>query len=905
MESVLLFISTLAAISESTAFDLDSSYYRYEPMPYDTALDTAGTVPAVDSAAATETTLRISGAKDFSFDVKQGFNQGLKVDIAGEVEGVKVEGNLSDKAAPSSTVRLSEVERVSLRVSTSNFTGGLGNLTRALPFGITDEIQGALVGVRTTDTKNSVNASYAINRGAHRRLQFAGEEGKQSPYFFRGPVIPGSERVYVAYGMTPPALLERDDDYKIDYANGILSFTNRQIITGHTRIEVEYQEAIEDYINTYQQIDGAGSIGPVDVTGLYRATADDRDNPLTFTLSPAEIESLILAGDRSLVEHTYADTSAEGSYVLQDGHFVFVGPGNGDFNVTFFYVGEDEGDYVYEPALSAFVFLGSGLGNYSPARPVPLPRREEFFALGSEFFRTMTVHVYGSRVDQNTFSPLDDADNNGYGYCARVERTVGPATINAEYLHYGDHFETPARRADIDYRYVWNTLDTLSDLANVSVGLAPVAAIRMDMGYGLLNRQHKRRFVTFRPYFFSFGYEAVDTAAKYFAGFTKQWRRLMLNGRYEQYGRVRIVRYGADVAVREGISVGVKGSADRDSTVSGIMNTFQLTTAPLLLSLGHRSLNDTTFFFGSAGLRLSTRGLSLFADAQQTQRYSQQRDDAYVPVGEGEGDYVYDPVTGTYIEKEGGDYVRKVYLLPDFTRVITRNYAAEAGYERGNYGLHGRFYYLDEEEFRSHSQDVNLNLSGGEYDVTLSLRRNLQEDRRYAVATNSSLERSIGLAPTVHAFSGQAEVRRSLERTGERTTEQRDTYRAEVAYAILRRPVLRPKAGYAYSIITSGYYEGLDIRQHAPRTGVLLGIPLPGIQGKAETTAEFVYRRYNLDEIPYLFAANEPGGLTTALGAFVSFGVGANTMFNLVYRIEFRPDEGPDQSMRLQSRIRF
>lgn len=905
MEAALLYISTLAAASDPAALDLDSSYYRYEPVPYDTTLDTAGTAPAVDSAATAATTLWISGAKDFSFDVKQGFDQGLRVNIAGEVEGVKVEGNLSDKAAPSSTVRLSEVERISLRVATSNFNGGLGNLTLALPFGITDEIQGGLVGVHTADQKDRLSAAYAVNRGDHRRRQFAGEEGKQSPYFMEGPVIPGSERVYITYGLAPPALLERDRDYKIDYTSGILSFTNRQIITNHTRIEVEYEAALEDYINTYQQFNGATAVGPVEITGLYRATADDQNDPLTFTLSPAETESLILAGDHGVVQHTYADTSSEGSYVLENEHFVYVGPGNGDYNVAFFYIGEGEGDYVYEPLASAFVFLGPGLGNYSPTRPVPLPRREEFFAFGSDLFKTLAFEVYGSRVDQNTFSPLDDTDNGGYGYRVNVNRAIGPATVNAEYLRYGDRFETPARREDIDHQYVWNTPDTLSELASVSVGLAPTAAMQLDLGYGLLNRQHKRRFVTLRPYFFSFGYEAIDTATRYFAGFNKQWRRFMVNGRYERYGTVHIFRYGTEISVAEGVRIGLNGSADQDRTSSGMTNAFDLTTSPLSLSLGHRSVNDTTFYFGNAGLRLSLHGLSLLGEAQQTQRYSQKRDDAYVQVDEGTGDYVYDPVTGTYIAKEGGDYVRRVYLLPDFTRVVTRDYAVEAGYERGPYTLRGRFYYLDEEELRSHSQDVSVSQSGPDHDVTLWFRQEMNEDRRYAVATNSVLGRSIGLTPAVGAFSGQAEMEHSLERTGDYAAERRNTYRAEVAYEILDRPLLRPKAGYAYSIITSDYYEGLDIRQQAPRAGVLLSMPLAGIKGKIETTAEVVYRRYNVPDVPYLFAANEPDGTTTTLGASVSFGVGANTVFSLVYRIGFRPDQDPDQNMRLQSRIKF
>ncbi|KPL13942.1 hypothetical protein AMJ74_04300, partial [candidate division WOR_3 bacterium SM1_77] len=176
--------------------ELDSAYYRYEVIPYDTIFHTLPTAALFDTASKRQGTLKISGAKDFSFDVAQGFDQGLKVDITGEVEGVGIEGNLSDKATPSSTVPISEIERISLKVFTKNFSGGVGNLTLDLPFGITDEIRGGRIGIHTEDKNKNLSASYAITRGVFVRTQFTGEEGKQSPYFLTGPVIAGSERVY-------------------------------------------------------------------------------------------------------------------------------------------------------------------------------------------------------------------------------------------------------------------------------------------------------------------------------------------------------------------------------------------------------------------------------------------------------------------------------------------------------------------------------------------------------------------------------------------------------------------------------------------------------------------------------------------------------------------------------------
>ncbi|UCG30131.1 MAG: hypothetical protein JSV53_11640 [candidate division WOR-3 bacterium] len=905
MDLALLCAFLTGTISDTVPLKLDSAYYVYEVVDYDTSVGEIETTLSYDTLKQDMSTLRISGAKDFSFDAQQGFDQGLKVNITGEVEGVKIEGNLSDKATPSSTVRLSEIERISLRAFAKNFSGGIGNLTLNLPFGIKDEIRGARIGIHTEDKKRNINASYAVNRGAYARVQFSGEEGKQSPYFLEGAVIAGSERVFIAQGIAQPVLLSRDTDYYIDYESGIVSFTNNYVITSRTRIEVEYQKAIEDYLNTYQQTDGMFTIGGVEISGLYRASVDDKHNPLTFVLSPEETDSLALAGDSARVMHIYADTSSEGSYVIQNDRFVYVGQGNGEYDVTFFYVGEGNGDYIYDPVLSAFSYEGAGLGNYTPTKNLPLPRREEFYAFSTDIYDALTLRAYGSRLDQNTFSSIDDEDNDGFGYGARFDKTIGFVTIGGEYQRYDDDFFSPTSRENIDYAHVWNTNDPLEELADFSLGIAPKDYIKADIGYGLLNRKHKRRFINFRPFFFVFGYENIDGLKRYSAGATKKFSRLLLTSRYEKYGSVQIINYGAQYEIRKNINIGVSGGFDRDSISSGVTNTVNLSTLPFRVSLGHRSLNDTSFYFGNASINYASKGFSLFGDLQQTQRYSQKRDETYIKVDDGEGDYVYDSVTDTYIKKEGGDYIRRIFLLPDFTRVITRNFGIELGYAKDFYDVNGRFYYIDEEDFRNHSEDVALNFGAASYDVALHLRQSIQEDARYALGVNSTHERVAIIIPSFKTLSGRFEIQTTTDKTGEAENEHRTTYLTEISYDVIQQPILRPKAGYAYSSMRSQYFTQLDIRQHAAKSGILFSFPLKSLKGKIETNADFVYRIYNIDDIPFFFAANEPKGLTTALTGIASFGVGANTLFNLIYRVEFRPDEDPSQNLRLQSRIRF
>lgn len=906
MALALLYIYITGTTSNpDTSINLDSIYYRYQVMPFDSIQSGGAPETTPDTLSTEDDNLRISGVKDFSFDVKRGFDQGLRVDITGDVEGVGIEGNLSDKTTPASTIPLSEIDKMSLNIFTKYFYGGIGNLRLDLPFGIRDEIQGGRIGVRSENAVHNINASYAINRGVYKQREFIGEEGKQSPYFLEGAVIAGSERVYLSRGVENAILLSRDIDYSIDYELGIISFSNNRIITSQTRIEVEYQQAIEDYSNTYQQTNGTATVANIVLSGMYRRRIDDKNNPLTFVMSEAEKDSLRLSGDSATVYRTYADISSEGSYIKENDHFTFVGQGNGDYDVTFFYVGENKGEYVYDPQTKAFRYEGAGLGNYSPTKTLPLPTSDDFYGLGARFFETLDVQIMGSRLDKNTFSPLDDEDNNGVGYRFWLDKAIGIMSVNGSYVRYSENFVMPARQDEIDYRYIWNTSDELEEMGSLALGVQPWAFLDIQAGYGMLNREHRRKFVRVKPFFFELGYEGVDDLDKYFASFTKQIARFALFGRFEKIGQVQLIDYNTQYYIAKKSSIGLKGTYEEDSVSSGITTVAYMNTVPISLSLGHRLLNDTTLLFGNATLDLVHKSASLHADLQQSQRYSQKRDETYIKVDEGDGDYVYDPITNTYIRKEGGDYIRKVFLLPDFTRVVSRNFNIEAGYTASLLDLNGRFQYTNETDLLIHGEDITATFGDNRYNVILTVRQNVVEDARYALYANSNHERLLLCVPSADALFARIEIRSMSDKEGEYERETRRTYGGELLYDFIKKPLLRPKVGYSYHKIFSQYFAELDVRQHAPKFGLLLRIPLLKNRGKIELTTESVYRQYNIEEVPFFFSANEPQGLTNVLGLFTGLSVGANTVFNVIYRIEFRPDEDPNQNLKLQSRIRF
>lgn len=890
---------------DSIFFHLDSVYYRYRIMPTDSIfLDTLYAPVIKDTTEDTHENIRIGGVKDFSFDMDRGFDQGLQVHIGGEVEGVGIEGALSDKATPSSTIQISEVEKMSLRVFTDNFEGGLGNLKFELPFNIHDEIQGARIGINTNNQDNRLNFSYAINRGTNKQIRFSGEEGKQSPYFLEGPVIAGSENVYLAQGINKPSLLSIDDDYNIDYEKGILSFTNKNIITKNSRIEVEYKQAIDDYPNIYTEADGQVAFNNVSFTTLYRRRLDEKENPLTFTLSAEEIDSLRLSGDTSMVSHTYADSSVSGDYAIDNDHFVYVGPDSGQFTVSFFHVGENNGEYIYDPNVKAFVYQGPGLGNYTPKKLVPLPEKDDFYGMGIDLFGVFKVNAYGSVLDKNTFSGIDDGDNFGVGYEMHLDKRVNILSITSQYISYDARFTKPQRSEKIDYQYQWNTLEPLEELADITIGIYPVHSFNASAGYGLLNRTHKRKSINIRPFIFDFGYEAVDTIDKYYAGFTKKQKKYAISSRYEYVRATHFFNYDIQYWIKGNNRLGLSGYFDQDSIDRGITTIFEINTLPFSLSMGHRLYNDTTFLFGNIILNIQHKYGAIIGTIEQSQRYSQKRDENYIKVDKGTGNYVFDSLTGTYLEKEGGDYIRKVYLLQDFERVINRHCGIEASFRRSILDMRGRFHYTEESDFKSNYGELLMVLNNDPYEFEFNIRQDLVNDGRYALFEIVNRERLMSISPSYKTLSGRFEVKQAIERYNTLISEIRDSYSGKVSWRILSNPVVKPEIGYSYNEIFSNYFSTTDILLYEPRASLLIGMPFK-TKGRVELTGELVYRYYNIDAVPYFFTAAEPPGLTKTVTITSSLGVSKHTMLSLIYRIEFSPENDVRQNLRFQTKIRF
>ncbi len=884
---------------------LDSVYYRYEPIESVFTAAAVGDLTAYNPEAFfAKEELNIKGSKDFSFDVNDGFNQGLNLKIEGKIEDIEIHGNLSDQALPENTIALSEVEKINLQLNGRGFYAGIGDLILDLPFGIQDNI----IGLRTAAHRDNaaIGVGYAVNRGEYAQEVFDGEEGKQSPYVLKGRVIPASETVFLARGISSPVRLTRESDYNIDYEQGIISITNRHIINALCRIIVEYQRANENYLNAYYLADGMLSRQHSEWSALYRVDRDNQNAPLAFRLTPEQIQQIESGGDSVRVRHVYADSSAHGNYRLEDGHFVYAGENNGDYLVNFFYVGENNGEYVYDPIIKAFRYLGSGSGNYSPTQLLPLPRSLEFYGIGWAYDKTIHVDLLGSAYDHNTFSRFGDEDNRGFGTLMKIVRTWPRFGINADYRYYDPNYRSPVAEKDVDHQYQWNSAEPVRYLAHTEIMLKPLDRFSVEAGYGVLNGDHQRRSIRVRPVFFELGMDIVDTLGRYYAGLATNIRRLNLAGKY-QHGRHNDqadLRLDYGFSNHDRLAIGAGYDYDKENGYRGLTATVDWLSRPITIRLGQRWCNDTSYFFGNTAFRLSRHGWTAVGSIEQSQRYWQKKDDQYVRVEDGKGNYVYDPITGAYLEKPGGDYVRRLVLLPEYEKTAVRNLAFEGGYASALFELLTRVRYIDETNFKNINTQLVNNLDLADVDIGIDISHEISDDQRYALGRINSRYRSLSLTPCYRRATVSFVANDNIERLDEFTREKGNEVGGRATYRIGKTVIYQPSIGHYYHSFYSDFFPDLNVIMQKPVLSALIAIPFVK-KGRAEIGGDLNYRFFNIDRVPYYYTAGEPAGLEKIIFMNLSFNAGTNTLLSANYRIDMPPEDRIRHNFKLQARMSF
>lgn len=429
---------------------LDYAPHVYRPAPAGqpaaaTAADSAAAPVARPSTARDVAgaplgaTLAVTGNKtvavDFGSSQDAALRQSLDLAVSGQVApGVELTGVLSDRNTPltsgGATQDLQSLDRVLVELKSKQARAALGDIPLSIERGAFARLDRRVQGVRGDwlGTGFEVSAAAASAQGEYRRLQFAGADGLQGPYALTNAagesgagVVAGSEVVTV-----DGQRMSRGEsaDYAMDYEAGRITFTNRRPISSASRITVEYQAAVTRYRRNVAAASTAWDRGPVKLYAGAFSEGDDRGRPLDVAFDPVDRLVLAAAGDSASRAVGVAVTSGVGDYdsvrVAPDTLvYAWAGPDAGHFAVRFTRTDAGRGEYADSAIVAgrtAYRWVGPGRGNFVVGRSLPLPEAHQLFTVGGAAKLgavTLEAEGAGSRLDRNTFSPLDDGDNTG------------------------------------------------------------------------------------------------------------------------------------------------------------------------------------------------------------------------------------------------------------------------------------------------------------------------------------------------------------------------------------------------------------------------------------------------------------------------------------------------------------
>ncbi|HSK14491.1 MAG TPA: hypothetical protein VK907_14820, partial [Phnomibacter sp.] len=340
---------------------------------------------------------------------------------------------------------------------------------------------------------NKLMASGAIAKGKFTRNIFNGLEGNQGPYRLRGAnnelffvVLPGTERVFIDGVQQQRG---EDQDYIINYNTAEITFTPRQLINKDKRIQVEFEYADRNYLNSLFYLSNEMKIGSKwDVSVAYFANTDAKNSPINVSLDGAQTQFLSEIGDSiqsalypsavrdsfnvGQVQYVIKDTSVNGN-VYRIYAFSNV-DADELYTLSFSDLGPNRGNYI--PLFNAangkvyqWVSPENGVpqGSYEPVILLVTPKKQQ---MGTALVRyklssrtTLQAEAAVSRWDVNRFSSKDKGNDVGSGVKLhlRDDRKLKGGKdelrlrTQAGYEYVGENFKPLERLRNIEFLRDW------------------------------------------------------------------------------------------------------------------------------------------------------------------------------------------------------------------------------------------------------------------------------------------------------------------------------------------------------------------------------------------------------------------------------------------------------------------
>ncbi|HYK45773.1 MAG TPA: hypothetical protein VEV83_11425 [Parafilimonas sp.] len=433
------------------------------------------------------------------------FNSQLNLQLSGYIgDSIELNAAITDNNIPiqpdGTTAQLNEFDNVLLQFKKKTWELNLGDIDLRQDENYFLKFYKRLQGLSyeqrykvSEHVAGNTLLSGAIAKGKFARNIFEGEEGNQGPYKLQGNnnelffiVLAGTEKVFLNGVQVQRG---EDQDYVINYNTAEILFTPKQMITKDTRIQVEFEYADRNYLNSMLYINNDFQFGKkVTVNVSAYSNADAKNSPIDQNLDNAQKQFLANLGDSiqdafypvanidtfsiNKILYKKIDTVYDGSH---DSIYVYsTSLDSARYALNFVFVGVNKGNYVpLFNAVNGNVYQwiqplnGVAQGSYEPASFLVTPKKQQVVNAGIAWQiddKTLLRTEFAfSNYDVNTFSSKDKENDKGYASKIDITRTIGwktknktmQLTANADYEWVDKNFQPVERLRPVEFTRDW------------------------------------------------------------------------------------------------------------------------------------------------------------------------------------------------------------------------------------------------------------------------------------------------------------------------------------------------------------------------------------------------------------------------------------------------------------------